>query len=177
MRKKIKNWSQQLSPKIFNGWNYSRAIACCGHLTSKQNALIYTTHIKKVIARHYFFILRSKITEKQFKVRSSQRSEISLDTGHLWCSPVVYGYGNFAILIQSETFSWTPYPIHVLWTPISNPNPKPLTHLNISLHIPLFLFCLMRQNLWYFAFCQMRLAEVVMWQGRYTKRQLLGFWI
>jgi len=34
-------------------------------LTSSQNALIYTTHIKKVIARLYFFILRSKITEKQ----------------------------------------------------------------------------------------------------------------
>jgi len=25
----------------------------------------------------------------------------------------VYGYGNFAILIQSETFSSTPYPIHI----------------------------------------------------------------
>jgi len=23
------------------------------------------------------------------------------------------GYGNFAILVQSETFSWTPYPIHI----------------------------------------------------------------
>jgi len=34
---------------------------------------------------------------------------------HCWpCdhrTPVVYGYGIFAILIQSETFSWTPYPI------------------------------------------------------------------
>jgi len=27
--------------------------------------------------------------------------------------PVVYGYGNFAILIQSETLSSTPYPIHI----------------------------------------------------------------
>ena len=26
---------------------------------------------------------------------------------------VVYGYGNFAILIQSDTFSSTPYPIHI----------------------------------------------------------------
>jgi len=26
---------------------------------------------------------------------------------------VVYGYGNFAILIKSETFSSTPYPIHI----------------------------------------------------------------
>jgi len=29
------------------------------------------------------------------------------------CSSVVYGYGNFAILIQSKTFSSTPYPIHI----------------------------------------------------------------
>jgi len=26
---------------------------------------------------------------------------------------MVYGCGNFAILIQSETFSSTPYPIHI----------------------------------------------------------------
>jgi len=26
---------------------------------------------------------------------------------------VVYGYGNFAILNQSKTFSSTPYPIHI----------------------------------------------------------------
>jgi len=26
---------------------------------------------------------------------------------------VVYGYGNFAILIQSETIASTPYPIHI----------------------------------------------------------------
>jgi len=34
-------------------------------LTSDQNVLIFTTHIKKVIAKLYFFILRSKITDKQ----------------------------------------------------------------------------------------------------------------
>jgi len=44
---------------------HSRAIACCGYLTSNQNVLIYTTHMKKLIARLYFFILRSKISEKQ----------------------------------------------------------------------------------------------------------------
>jgi len=38
--------------------------SCCGFLTSSQNVLIYTTRIKKVIARLYFFILRSKTTEK-----------------------------------------------------------------------------------------------------------------
>jgi len=59
------NWVQRLSPKIFKGWIYSRAIACCGYLKSTQNVFIYTTHIKKVIARLYFFILRRKITEKQ----------------------------------------------------------------------------------------------------------------
>jgi len=32
-------------------------------LTSNQNVLIYTTYIKKVNARLYFCILRSKITE------------------------------------------------------------------------------------------------------------------
>jgi len=30
-----------------------------------------------------------------------------------WKVPVVYGYGNFAIQIQSETFSQTPYPIQI----------------------------------------------------------------
>jgi len=28
-----------------------------------------------------------------------------------------------------------------------------------------------------FAFCLARLVEVVMWQGWYVKKQLLGFWI
>jgi len=51
------------SPKITNGYSYSRAIACCGYLTSIQNVLIYTAHIRKVISRLYFFILRRKITE------------------------------------------------------------------------------------------------------------------
>jgi len=35
------------------------------YLTSNQNVLIYTTHIKKVIVKLYSFILRSKFTEKQ----------------------------------------------------------------------------------------------------------------
>jgi len=51
--------------EIFNAQTYSRAIACCRPLTSNQNVSIYTTHIKKVIVRLYFFILRSKIIEKQ----------------------------------------------------------------------------------------------------------------
>jgi len=45
-------------------YSYSRAIACCGYLTFIQNVLIYTSHIRKVISRLYFFILKSKITEK-----------------------------------------------------------------------------------------------------------------
>jgi len=45
-------------------------MTCCVFLTSNQNALIYTTHIEKVIARLNFFILRSKITEKQQQVRN-----------------------------------------------------------------------------------------------------------
>jgi len=49
---------------LTNGQSYSRAVAC-GFLTSSQNVLIYTTHIKKVIARLYFVLLRSKTTEKQ----------------------------------------------------------------------------------------------------------------
>jgi len=49
------------SPKTFHGESYTRSIACCGFLTSSQYVLIYTTHIKKVILRLYFFILRSKI--------------------------------------------------------------------------------------------------------------------
>jgi len=39
-------------------------------LTSNQNVLIYITHIKKAITRLYFFILRSKTTEKLLQVRS-----------------------------------------------------------------------------------------------------------
>jgi len=39
-------------------------------LTFIQNIFIYTTHIKKVIARLYCFILRSKIAEKQSQVRN-----------------------------------------------------------------------------------------------------------
>jgi len=34
-------------------------------MTSNQNVLIYTTHIEKVITKLYFFILRSKIPDKQ----------------------------------------------------------------------------------------------------------------
>ena len=39
-------------------------MVCCGFLASKQNVLIYTTHIKKVIAKLHFFILRNKTIEK-----------------------------------------------------------------------------------------------------------------
>jgi len=28
---------------IFYGYSYSRTVACCGHLTSNQEVLIYTT--------------------------------------------------------------------------------------------------------------------------------------
>jgi len=55
----------EITEKIFNGKSYSRAIDCCGHLTSNQNVLIYATHTRKLIARLCFFILRSRITEKQ----------------------------------------------------------------------------------------------------------------
>jgi len=34
-------------------------------VTANQKALIYTTHIKKVIAKLYSFTLRSKITDKK----------------------------------------------------------------------------------------------------------------
>jgi len=50
---------------IFSAYSYSRTVACCGYLTSNQQVLIYTTHIKKVIAKLYSFTLRSKITDKQ----------------------------------------------------------------------------------------------------------------
>jgi len=35
------------------------------YLTSSQKVLIYTTHIKKVIAKLYSYTLTSKITDKQ----------------------------------------------------------------------------------------------------------------
>jgi len=46
----------------------------------QPKVLIYTTHIKKVIAKLYSFTLRSKITDKTNRSEISQRSEISLDT-------------------------------------------------------------------------------------------------
>jgi len=56
---------------FLNGYTYSRNVACCGYLKSNQKVLIYTTtHIKKVIAKLYSFTLRSKITDKQRKVRN-----------------------------------------------------------------------------------------------------------
>jgi len=45
-------------------------MACCGYLTSNQNVLIYTAHIKEVIPKLHLFILRSKITDKQQQVRN-----------------------------------------------------------------------------------------------------------
>jgi len=62
----------KLSPEIFSGhqnfqWLDYRVIpvlfiacSCCGYLTCDQNILIDTTHINEVIAKHFFFILRSK---------------------------------------------------------------------------------------------------------------------
>jgi len=38
---------------IFNGYSYSRTVACCAYLISNQKVLICTTHIKKVIAKFY----------------------------------------------------------------------------------------------------------------------------
>jgi len=55
---------------MFNGETYSRAKDCRGHLITNQDVLIYTTHFNKCITRRYFFILRSKITEKQQQVRN-----------------------------------------------------------------------------------------------------------
>jgi len=42
---KENNWSLRLSPIFFTGFTCSRTVACCGHLTSNQKVLIYTTHI------------------------------------------------------------------------------------------------------------------------------------
>ena len=66
----VPQWKSALSLKIFNVETYSRAIACRGYLTSNQNFLIYTTHIKKWFTRRYFSILRGKITVKQQQVRN-----------------------------------------------------------------------------------------------------------
>jgi len=45
-------------------------MAYCGYLISNHNVLIYTTHIKQVIAKLYSFALRKKIAEKQYQVRN-----------------------------------------------------------------------------------------------------------
>jgi len=44
---KEKNWSLRLNPIFVTGCTYSRTVACYGYLTSNQNVLIYTTHMKK----------------------------------------------------------------------------------------------------------------------------------
>ena len=91
------------------------------------------------------------------------REALGLRTEHfenLWSTPVVYGYRNFAILIQSEIFSWTPYP-KIKNCELRYPNPKPLTQLYISLHIQLCLFCLTSQNLWLFCL----LSDAIRWSG------------
>jgi len=43
--------------------------ACCVYLTSNLKVLICTTHIKKVIVKLYSFNLRSKITDKQYRLQ------------------------------------------------------------------------------------------------------------
>jgi len=80
-------------------------------------------------------------------------------------APVVYGYGNFAILIQSETFSSTPYLI--IWKyGLRYPNPKPLNQLHISQYYWYCLFCLTRQKLWLFCL----LSDKSCWSGHMTSR-------
>jgi len=63
---------------MFSSLSHSSTIACSGYLTSNQNVLIYTAHIKKAIAKLYFLILRS---ENNNRSEISQKSQISLDTG------------------------------------------------------------------------------------------------
>ena len=60
---KENNWSLRSSSVFFTGFTYSPAVACCRYLTSNQKVFIYTTHIKKVIAKLYSFTMRSKITD------------------------------------------------------------------------------------------------------------------
>jgi len=69
---------------MFNGESFSRAIACCGCLTSYQNVLISTIHIKNVIARLCFFFLRRKIIEKQQQVRNFAWRRQQATSGALW---------------------------------------------------------------------------------------------
>ena len=83
---------------------------------------------------------------------------------------VVYGYGNFAILIQSEAFSSTPYPIHIQKYKIMDSdiqsNPKLLNQLHISQYNWYCLFCLTRQNLWLFCL----LSDKSCWSDHTTSR-------
>jgi len=74
------NWSLRLSPIFSTGFTYSRTVACCGSLTSNQKVLIYTTHIKKVIAKLYSFTLRRKKWQKIMgqKFRRGQKLWFSL---------------------------------------------------------------------------------------------------
>jgi len=71
--RKIKKMRSKTKSTFFSGYSYSRTIACCGYLISNQkNVLIYTTHIKKLIAKLHSFTQ---------KLTTNNRSEISFDTG------------------------------------------------------------------------------------------------
>ena len=56
-------------------------MSCCEYLIFNQKILIYTTNIKKVIAKPNLFVLRSKTLINNNRSEITRRSEISLDTG------------------------------------------------------------------------------------------------
>ena len=72
---------------------------------------------------------------------------------------MVYEYGNFEILIQSETFSWTPYPIQIRNRSIN------CTSANIV------YFASSGKNCGYFASCQTKVVDVVTYQVGYDTQK------
>jgi len=55
VEKKKNNWGPRISPIFFSGYSCFRTKGCCGYLTSYKKVLIYKTHIKKVIAKLFFY--------------------------------------------------------------------------------------------------------------------------
>ena len=87
---------------------------------------------------------------------------------------VVYAYGNFAILIQSETFSSTPYPIHIRKYEIMDSDIQIRNRsINFTLSniIGIVYFASRGKNCGYFASCQTKVVEVATWQVGYDTQK------
>jgi len=120
--------------------------------------------LKNQLRLHSYF-------RKSLRHRSESTSTFQLlytFAGHLWFEPemIMEQWCTDVEIFQSWSNPKLFHRIHIqsisenikLWTPISNPNPKPFNQLHISQHNWYCLFCLMSQNCGYFASCQTKVV-------------------